>query len=124
MTTPATPLYDYILDCSVDFEPDVATQQKATATGRYVAAAGITGIDMRLSATQGGGAIHASLADRGTLERSGEPGTIYPATAFDVADLQSHVLPAYRGRVIYLVLSKAGVVVGKSLTCFVTSNGT
>ncbi len=115
--------YDYVIDCSMDFVPDVLVDEKAGTSGRYGAAAGITGITMRLAATAAGVAIHATLDAKATAERSAAPGSIYPTTAFEVADLQSHVLPTYRGQIVFLVLTKSGDIVGKAMRCLVTSNG-
>lgn len=115
--------YDYVIDCSQDFVPDVLVDEKVNGTGRYGAAAGITGVTLHLAATQGGAQIHASLGGKATAERSGVPGSIYPTTAFEVADLQANLLPTYRGQIVFLVLSKSGDLVGKSMRCLVTPNG-
>ena len=117
------PLYDFVIDCSQDFVPDVLIETKADATGRYTGATGISGVTMRLSDTMGGAAIHATLGSKATAERSAVAGQLYPTTAFEVADLQANLLPTYQGRIVYLVLDKAGDIVGKSLRCLVTANG-
>lgn len=115
--------YDYVIDCSQDFVPDVLVDEKVGSTGRYGAAAGITGITLHLAATQGGAQIHASLGGKVSAERPGVPGSIYPTTAFEVADLQANLLPTYRGQIVFLVLSKSGDIIGKSMRCLVTPNG-
>lgn len=111
----------FTIDCSQDFTPNIDVERQATATGDYEAYSGITGVTMLLSATEGGNAIHASLS-KSASERSSEPGRIY--ATFDVADLQSNLLPTYRNKTVWMVLSKSGELVGKSLACLVTKNGT
>lgn len=111
----------YTIDCAQDFTPNIDVERQNTTTGDYEAYSGITGVTMLLSATEGGSAINASLS-KSASERSSEPGRIY--ATFDVADLQSNLLPTYRNKTVWLVLSKSGEIVGKALPCLVTKNGT
>lgn len=112
--------WDFTIDCSQDFAPNVDVERQATTTGDYEAYSGITGVTMHLAATEGGSAIHASLS-QSAAERSGDPGRVY--ATFDVSDLQANLLPSYRNKTVYLVLTKSGELVGKSLRCLVTKNG-
>lgn len=114
------PNWDFTIDCAQDFTPNVDIERQATTTGDYEAYSGITGVTMLLSATKGGSAIDATLSKAAT-ERTAELGRVY--ATFDVADLQSYLLPTYKNKTIYLVLAKAGEMVGKSLSCLVTENG-
>lgn len=111
----------FTIDCSQDWTPNVDVERQNTTTGDYEAYSGITGVTMLLSATEGGAAIDASLS-KSASERSAEPGRIY--ATFDVADLQTYLLPSYRNRTVWLVLTKSRELVGKSLACLVTKNGT
>jgi len=114
--------WSFTIDCAQDFTPNLDVERQATTTGDYEAYAGITGVTMHLSATEGGATIHANLS-KAASERSAEAGRIY--ATFDVADLQTHLLgsPSYRNKTVWLVLTKSGEMVGKSLACLVTSNG-
>lgn len=112
--------WDFTIDCAQDFTPNVDIERQATTTGDYEAYSGITGVTMLLSATKGGSAIDATLS-KAASERSAEAGRVY--ATFDVADLQSYLLPTYNRKTIWLVLSKSGELVGKSLSCLVTENG-
>lgn len=117
----ATRSWAFTVDCAQDFTPNVDVERQATTTGDYEPYSGITGVTMHLAATEGGTAIHATLSQSAS-ERSGTPGRIH--ATFDVADLQAHLLPSYRARTVWLVLTKSGEMVGKSLPCLVTKNGT
>lgn len=116
-----TRTWSFTIDCSQDFTPNIDVERQATTTGDYEAYSGITGVTMHLAATEAGSAIDATLSKSAT-ERSAEPGRIH--ATFDVADLQSYLLPGYNKRTVWLVLSKSGEIVGKSLACLVTKNGT
>lgn len=113
-------VWSFTIDCAQDFCPNVDVERQATTTGDYEAYTGITGVTMHLSATEGGSAIDASLSQSAS-ERSATPGRVY--ATFDVADLQSHLLPTYNRRTVWLVLTKSGELVGKALACLVTQNG-
>lgn len=115
-----TRVWSFTIDCAQDFTPNIDVERQATATGDYEAYAGITGVTMHLSATEGGAAIDATLS-QSAAERSGTPGRLY--ANFDVDDLQTHLLPNYQKRTVWLVLTKSGELVGKSLACLVTKNG-
>lgn len=115
-----TRVWSFTIDCSQDFTPNVDAERQATTTGDYEAYSGITGVTMHLSATEGGSAIDASLSQSAS-ERSATPGRIH--ATFDVADLQTYLLPSYRNKTVWLVLTKSGELVGKSLACLVTKNG-
>lgn len=110
----------FTIDCSQDWTPNVDVERQATATGDYETYAGITGVTMHLSATECGVKIANSL-EKSATERSGESGRIY--ATFDVADLQADLLPLYQKKTVWLVFTKAGEIVGKSLPCLVTKNG-
>ncbi|RTL04088.1 MAG: hypothetical protein EKK62_16975 [Acidimicrobiia bacterium] len=114
------PSWDFTIDCAQDFTPNVDVERQATTTGDYEAYSGITAVTMHLAATQGGSAIDASLS-KSASERSATPGRIH--ATFDVADLQTYLLPTYRNKTVWLVLTKSGEMVGKSLACLVTKNG-
>jgi len=116
----ATTTWVFTIDCAQDFTPNVDVERQNTTTGDYEACSGITGVTMHLAATEGGSTIHANLS-KAASERSATPGRIY--ANFDVGDLQTHLLPAYRNKTVWLVLTKAGELVGKSLACLVTRNG-
>lgn len=114
--------YDFLLDCSVDFDPDVEIQKKADATGVYAAYAGVPSMTMLLSATAGSSVpLHANLS-KASIERASTPGWIHPSTPFQVADLQAYVLPSYRNAYVYLNLFKTGDVEGESFTCLVVKH--
>lgn len=115
-----TRTWSFTIDCAQDFTPNIDVERQATTTGDYEAYSGITGVTMHLSATEGGNAIDATLS-KSASERSAEPGRIY--ATFDVADLQTYLLPLYFGMQVWLVLTKSGEMVGKSLPCLVTRNG-
>lgn len=112
--------WSYTIDCSQDFTPNIDIERQNTTTGDYEAYSGITGVTMHLSATEGGSTIDASLS-KSASERSAEPGRVH--ATFDVADLQSYLLPSYNRKTVWLVLTKSGELVGKSLACLVTRNG-
>lgn len=112
--------WDFTIDCAQDFTPNVDILRQASTTGEYEEYAGITGVTMHLATDEGGAAIHASLSKSAT-ERSAKPGRIY--ATFDVADLQTHLLPTWPSKTVYLVLTKSGELAGKSLSCLVTTNG-
>ena len=112
--------WSFTIDCAQDFTPNVDVERQNTTTGDYEAYSGITGVTMHLAATEGGSTIHATLS-KSAAERSAELGRIY--ATFDVADLQAYLLPTYRNRTVWLVLTKSGEMVGKSLPCLVTKNG-
>jgi len=111
----------FTIDCAQDFTPNVDVERQSTTTGDYEAYSGITGVTMHLSATEGGSAIDASLS-QSAAERSATPGRI--SATFDVADLQTYLLPSYNRHTVWLVLTKSGELVGKALACLVTKNGT
>jgi hypothetical protein len=115
-----TRTWAFTIDCSQDFTPNVDVERQATTTGDYEAYAGLSGLTMHLSATEGGSAIDASLS-KSASERSAESGRQF--ATFDVDDLQTHLLPTYNRRTVWLVLTKSGELVGKSLACLVTRNG-
>lgn len=114
------PTWSFTIDCAQDFTPNVDVERQATTTGDYEAYSGITGVTMHLAATEGGATIHANLS-KAASERSAEAGRIY--ATFDVADLQTYLLPSYRNKTVYLVLTKSGEMIGKSMPCLVTRNG-
>jgi hypothetical protein len=96
------------LDAWKDYEAEVYIERKNSTTGRLEAAAGVTGAQFRISATEQGGAIGSLSAS--AVERSGSPGT-YAAT-FDLAELDTE-LPesSYPHRsTVYLQFAKAGDV--------------
>jgi uncharacterized membrane protein (Fun14 family) len=99
-----------LLDCAVDFDAEVYITRKNTSTRETEAATGLTGVTLRLAATPGGAAIHASLS--GTSVEAGTTGR-YVYT-FDVADLQAQLLPTYLNAMVYLVVEKSGVISTKS----------
>ena len=71
-----------------------------TSTGILEAAAGLVGLTARLSATDGGAAIHANLSVS-ILERASTPGEYFGIIQGD--DLRTH-LAAYIGKVIWEVV--------------------
>lgn len=114
------PTYDYTIDCAMDFEVDIDVEKKAAATGELEAYSGITGVTLLLSATRGGStAIHANLS-KSAQERASTAGRIY--ANFDVADLQTHLLTNYKGRVVYLNVYKSGELQYQPFTCLVTGD--
>lgn len=114
-----TRTWAFTIDLAQDFTPNIDVERQATTTGDYEAYSGITGVTMHLSATETGAEIDPSLSKSAT-ERTGTLGRIY--ATFDVTDLQTY-LATYRNRTVWLVLTKAGELVGKSLACLVTRNG-
>jgi hypothetical protein len=100
-----SPIYDMALDCAQDWTPNLDVERQAADTGAYEPYAGLSGVTMLLSATRGSATpIHASLS-KSSAERAGTPGRLY--ATFDVADLQTHVLP-YRGTCVWLNVFKSG----------------
>lgn len=70
-----------------DFEPEYAVSRKNGASGAEEAAPSLTGLTARLSATDGGSAIHASLSVS-VAERTSKPGTYFGT--FQGNDLRTH----------------------------------
>jgi hypothetical protein len=95
------------LDCAFDFTMRVDLTLEATNEP----ATGYTDVELRLSTTRGGAAIHASLA--GTATESTEVPGRYEVPA-DVADLQANLLPDYLRQLVYLVVEKPGAIETKS----------
>ena len=114
-----TRTWAFTIDLAQDFTPNIDVERQSTTTGAYEAYSGITGVTMHLSATETGSAIDAALS-KAASERSATPGRIH--ATFDVADLQTY-LTSYRSKTVWLVLTKSGELVGKSLACLVTRNG-
>jgi hypothetical protein len=83
-----------------DFEPEMAVTRKNTTTGVLEPAAGLTGLTFRLSATDGGTAIHADLEVTAT-ERSGAPGVYF--AILDGDKLRTHLAASYIGKVVWEV---------------------
>lgn len=82
-----------------DFEFEYAVTRKNTGTGVKEAAAGLSSLTARVSATDGGATIHADLTV-GATERSGEDGTYYGV--FDGDKLRTHLL-THVGSKVYVV---------------------
>ena len=99
-----------------DFEPEYAITRKNTSTGDDEVAAGLTGLTVRISATDGGATIHADLS-KTLSERASTDGTYY--AVIDGDDLRAQ-LASYAGSTVYVVagdgtnvlVSDAYVVVG------------
>jgi hypothetical protein len=109
--------YDFTIDCAMDFEPDIDVQKKSATTGELAAYSGLSGVTLLISATKGSSTpIHANLSKSAT-ERSGTSGRIY--ATFDVADLQSHLLPTYEGQVVFLNMYKSGELQYEPFRCLV-----
>lgn len=83
-----------------DYTPQFAFTEPDASTGLYGPATGLSGMTCRISATDGGAAIHASL-DQVLTEWGGTPGTYY--VRFDGDNLRSH-LAAYVGQSVYVVV--------------------
>lgn len=97
---------DGTIDCAQDFVPDIDCERKNSTTGELEAYDGITSVTLLISATRGSSTpIHANLS-KAASERSATPGRIY--ATFDVADLQTHLLPTYRGKPVFLHVYKSG----------------
>ena len=71
-----------------DYEPEYELTRRDESSGDEEAAAGLTGLLVWLSATDGGAAIHASLS-KSLTERAGESGTYYAVIEGD--DLATHL---------------------------------
>lgn len=114
------PSYDFTINCSQDWTPNLDVEKQAAATGEYEAYNGISSVTMLLSVARGSStAIHASLSKSAT-ERTSTPGRIY--ATFDVADLQAHLLPTYEGQVVYLNVYKSGELQYEPFACLVVGD--
>jgi hypothetical protein len=111
------PRYDFTIDCAMDFTPDIDVEQKDSTTGELIPYTPLTGVTLLLSAVRGSlTPIHATLSQSAT-ERSSTPGRIY--ATFDVANLQSHLLPTYEGQVVWLNVYKSGELQYQPFRCLV-----
>lgn len=100
--------YDDVIDCAVDLEIDIDFEKKVAGTGDLAAYSGISGLTYIISATRGSSTpIDASLSQSAT-ERVSTPGRAY--AVFDVADLQSYLLPTYEGQIVYLNVFRSGEI--------------
>jgi len=82
-----------------DHEFEYALTRKNTASGADEAAAGLSSLTARISATDGGATIDSDLTVNAS-ERSGTLGTYYGV--FDGDKLREHLL-AYAGKKVYVV---------------------
>lgn len=82
-----------------DFEPEKDITRKNTTTGAIEAATGLTGLTARISATDGGSTIHASLSVSVT-ERSAKAGTY--SAIFQGDDLRTHLAGSV-GIIVWIV---------------------
>lgn len=104
------------IDCAMDFVPDIDVEKKTSTTGDLGVYSGITGVTMLLSATRGSStAIDASLS-QSAAERSATAGRIY--ATFDVAALQTHLLPLV-GQTVWLNVYKSGELQYEPFRCLV-----
>jgi hypothetical protein len=103
------------IDCALDFDAEVMIRRKNTSTRVTEEATGLSGVTFRLAATSGGAAINAALS--GTASEAGSTGR-YVYT-FDVADLQTHLIPTYLNATVYLVVEKSGAISTMSFPHFV-----
>lgn len=96
------------VNCRADFVFQFDLQVPASTTGELGAPAlgAVTGITIRLSATDTGAAINAAVDGLAASERSGVPGRFY--VAVDAALLTTHVLPLGVGTSFWAIPSKAG----------------
>jgi hypothetical protein len=81
-----------------DYEPEYRATRKNAATGAIEAATGLTGLSARLSATDGGAAIHATMSVN--LTERGSTGIYFGVLQGD--DLRTQ-LAALAGSVVYEV---------------------
>ena len=98
------------VNCRTDyrFQADIRTPNAAGDLAQPAAGA-VTGILFRLSATEGGPAIHANVDNLATAEASGRAGRFF--VVVDTALLVTHVLGAVgHGGVFYRVVFKAGEI--------------
>ena len=113
---PTPPTYDFEIDVAMDFVPDIDVYKKAATTGELAAYSGITGVTMLISATRGSStAINAALSQSAS-ERASTAGRIY--ATFDVADLQTHLLPLV-GQTVWLNVYKSGELAYEPFRCLV-----
>lgn len=117
-------VYDFEIDCAQDWTPQLDLERQNADTGELEAYTGITGVTLLLSATRpvvgvAPTAIHANLSKSAT-ERASTAGRIY--ATFDVADLQTHLLPSYRGRTVHLCVYKSGELQYEPFRCLVTGD--
>jgi hypothetical protein len=103
------------IDCTVDFELDVAVEKKALATGALGAYAGVAPVTWYISATRDGAAIDPAYGGI-ALERSGVPGQIW--LGLDVTVLQG-LLATHEGQHVWILMNKDGVMVGHPLRALV-----
>ena len=89
-----------ILPLDNDWEPEWPITRKNAASGDDEPASGLAGLTARLSATDGGTTIHASLSVS-LAERSGAPGVYYGTIQGD--DLRAQLV-TYIGKVVYEVV--------------------
>ena len=113
---------DFYIDCAQDFDPDIGIERRNAATGQYEPYAGLADVTLVLAATRGSATPIDATLEKPAAERANAPGTIHPATAFDVQDLQDHLLPTYKDTIIFLNLFKSGEIQGQPLTCLVRAD--
>ena len=80
-----------------DYIPEIDLTQKHPETGLWVPAVGQAGLTFRISLSDGGSAVHASLSVA-AAERSAKPGTYF--TTLQGSDLRTH-LAAYIGTPVW-----------------------
>ena len=82
-----------------DYEPEYRATRKNAATGAIEAATGLTGLSARLSATDGGAPIHATMSVN--LTERGTTGIYFGVLEGD--NLRTQLNPTYVGQVIFEV---------------------
>lgn len=95
------------INCKTDqsFQVDLTTPDSAGNLAAPTLGA-VTGITLRLSATQTGAAIHAAVGGLAASERAAKAGRFY--VDVDAALLTTHVLPLGVGASFFAIWSKAG----------------
>lgn len=116
--------YDFEIDCAKDWTPQIDVERQNEDTGELEAYTGISSVTLLLSATRPIAgttptAIHANLSKAAT-ERASMAGRLY--ATFDVADLQTHLLPTYRGKPVFLCVYKSGELQYEPFRCLVTGD--
>jgi hypothetical protein len=85
-------------------EPEFAITKKRATDGALIAANGIVGATIHLSATDGGGPIHGTLSGA-ALERAAKPGYYY--APFTIAVINAQVFPTYDKKKVFWVWTDA-----------------